>query len=174
MFLPFQYLAAFLLWLSAWLGAADIISRARHKEPAATTHPCRGGRPAESPPRRHVARSNEASSYPWRRSVGELHVQEDGVHVGEHRAGNEPALGRDRGVRGLVVELKRLGHGERELAMVVEHVLGVQREAQVLIVLIGYPHDEALEVEWILIHMDVGLPPVEHPEYRHRRSRDVI
>src|SRR5579875_1026412 len=58
--------------------------------------------------------------------------------------------------------------------MIVVDVLRIQGEAQILVVLIGNPHDPALEVERVLVHVDVWLPPVEHAEDCQRSIGNMI
>src|SRR5215469_9624511 len=133
-----------------------------------------GGPPSEGPPRGRLVRWIDASCYLLLTSVGELHVEEYRVHIRKHWTADKPGLFCNRRVRGLFIESQRLGNRERELAVVVMQVLRIQREAQILIVLIGYTDHPSLEVKRILVHVNVRLQPVEHPEYRQRRSRNVV
>src|SRR5260370_5466780 len=89
-----------------------------------------------------------------------LTIQERGFGncAGQELAVKRPPLG--------IAEGRGLRRRQPELLMVEEQILAVEREAQVLVVLVAEARDEALEVQRILLHIVVRQEPLEHAESR--------
>ena len=85
-------------------------------------------------------------------SVAELHVSEDGVRIALHHVRNDADLGQRLAIVGAarhVSEGLQRRYRERLLAVVVRDVLRIDREPEVLVVLVAYAEDPAVEVQRI-------------------------
>src|ERR1022692_1614655 len=94
------------------------------------------------------------------RLVVELHAQEQRAPVAEYRIRHSLGTGR----REFGCEAVGVLFREREVIVVVQDVLSVDRETQEFVVLIANTGDPSLEVKRVDIYMSVRLEPLEHSE----------